>query len=521
MQRPEESVDLVMSKTLKQWVAFSLLVLAVVVIFRLPILQRSVIDWDESVYLLVASSLVEGSLPYVEVWDHKQPFLYILFATSFIAPDPVVGMRLLGCFAIASTALLLAFIVRGALGGWFAPAIAAMLYGVGTLAPGGLATNAEILFAPLVVGAFTILVFRQNGNGLRASVGLRYWAIAGFLSGLAVQVKLTAASEILALLVIAVIRESFRNRSAHRGAGAAMSRVGFFGLGMLGPVVIPVVVYWCFGRLDEYLFANFGFNFAYTDLEIDRFLVIQAAIARQFSYGTGWLWIVGVLGILWLIYWAWTEGNGTFRAVVPGVAWLFAGALGIFAGGKFYDHHLLQALPPLVLLATLSTVTFVRRASTPVRVASLILLGGLFVASVFGVSRPLERIASAPDTSRAIGRFLVERLVPGDSVYVANSQPIIYQLSGAEIPTRYVLPAWVIRPELRARLGLDLDDFLDGVFDQRPTFVVMEQDHPWLPDGPFVELLIGDYLSGRYDPVARFDSIIVLQAIANRGRPDR
>jgi 4-amino-4-deoxy-L-arabinose transferase-like glycosyltransferase len=112
-----------MRTELKLWIAFSLLVLAVTVALRLPILQRSVIDWDESVYLLAGRSLVNGSLPYLEVWFHKQPFLYVVLAASFIVPDPVVGMRLLGCFGVAATAILLALLVWRLFGAGDGPAV--------------------------------------------------------------------------------------------------------------------------------------------------------------------------------------------------------------------------------------------------------------------------------------------------------------------------------------------------------------------------------------------------------------
>jgi hypothetical protein len=78
-----------------------------------------------------------------------------------------------------------------------------------------------------------------------------------------------------------------------------------------------------------------------------------------------------------------------------------------------------------------------------------------------------------------------------------------------------VLPAWYIRPEFRRRLGIDLEEFLDQVFDKRPTFVILEWDHPWLPDRPMVETLTQTYLPGRYREVARIGPAIVYAHLEN------
>jgi len=40
---------------------------------RISTFFQSVIDWDESVYLLMSKSILDGNLPYIQVWDHKPP----------------------------------------------------------------------------------------------------------------------------------------------------------------------------------------------------------------------------------------------------------------------------------------------------------------------------------------------------------------------------------------------------------------------------------------------------------------
>lgn len=507
-----------MTTAVKRWIVFSTLVLVSVTALRSPILLRSVIDWDESVYLLVASSVIEGSLPYVEVWSHKQPFLFVLLTSSFLCPDPVVGSRLVGCLCIAATAIFLAFMIRRLAGGWVFPALAASLYVLATLAPGGLATNSEILFAPFVAAAFAVLAHTQSGEkhgGRRART--RFFS-AGLLSGFAVQIKLVAAFEVLALGVSSVVAWWPRDDKISRAVGRTMRRGWWFGLGLLIPLVTVVLAFWKAGRLEEYAFANFGFNLAYTNLDVNREVLIRAVVARQAAQGNLILFVVALVGGLWLLLRGWRMKEPATSSILAGVAWLGAAGISVFAAAKFYDHHVIQIVPPAVYLATAAIATLSKGRIVVCRVLAVFLAVGLIGTQVVHGRRAVARAVSTPDVSREVSRYVEDRIEPGEVIYVANGQPIIYLLAGAKPPTRYIQPAWIIRPEFRRRLGLDIDVFLDQVFAHRPTFVILEQDQPWLPDGRFVDRLVRDYLDGRYEPVARFDSVIVFRVIRTEDR---
>jgi len=223
------------------------------------------------------------------------------------------------------------------------------------------------------------------------------------------------------------------------------------------------------------------------------------------------VWTIGILGFPLAMWWARKKLRGTFRLVVSPMLWFLAAVLSVVATGKFYDHHLLQTLPPLVLLAATVIVMALRHRKPVVRALAVVVLVCTVAVQAIGAARNLRREMSRPDIPREVGRYLAERINPGDTIYVANSQPIVYLLCGATPPSRFVLPAWIIRPELRQRLGVDLETFLNGVFEQRPSFVVMEQDHPWLPDRGFVDLLVEDHLVGNYEPDARFGSTLVFR----------
>lgn len=120
----------------------------------------SFINWDESIYLLISRTMLDGQLLYLDIWDHNQPFVYVLFALGqLVFGKTILSIRLLACVAVATTSLLLYRIGRTTFGeDQQGAVVAAGLYAVFTVSSGGLATNTEILFAPFTVAAVGLVL---------------------------------------------------------------------------------------------------------------------------------------------------------------------------------------------------------------------------------------------------------------------------------------------------------------------------------------------------------------------------
>ncbi len=510
-----------MGSDVRRWSLVFLVLLAATIALRWPILGRSVIDWDESVYLLVSSSVAAGSLPYVEVFDHKQPFLFVVLLASFVFPDPVVGMRLICSLFVAVTATGLGLISRrfsgGCTGGW----VAAGLYVLASTTSGGLATNAELLFAPFVTWAFALLAvprgFAPNDGRTRM---LRFCA-AGWLAGLAVQIKLVASFDVLVLGVAAPLLWSSSDARWASRVREFWKRSGCFWIVAVAPLAVALVVFAVFGQLEAFWFANVEFNFVYTHLQVDRLGLLTAALVRQAHEGILWLLAVSIGAAVWLMAGSRPRGGPAAGPIALVSAWLLSDALSVLAAAKFYDHHFLQMLPPAVLLISVAVGRASRDRRKVVRIGAAVLVTGLLVGLAPVALHVIERAAQDPDHPKDTAAFLRDHGARGSLVFVANSQPVIYLLSGARMPSRYVLPAWYVRPEFRKRLDIELERFLDEVFDQRPMFVVMERDHPWLPDGELVEILTQRYLPGRYRPMAQIGRAIVFRRLEESPRHSR
>ena len=58
----------------------ALLFFVATLVTRIPVLSRSVLDWDESLYFIMAQQWRLGHLPYTTVWDNKPLGIYAIFA---------------------------------------------------------------------------------------------------------------------------------------------------------------------------------------------------------------------------------------------------------------------------------------------------------------------------------------------------------------------------------------------------------------------------------------------------------
>ena len=89
-------------------ILLELLLLTLLTLFcRLPFFFESVIDWDESTFILIGQSILDGHLPYMQLWDLKPPFLYGFYSLAILLfGKTIASVRLAGALAIALTAFI-------------------------------------------------------------------------------------------------------------------------------------------------------------------------------------------------------------------------------------------------------------------------------------------------------------------------------------------------------------------------------------------------------------------------------
>ena len=82
---------------------FSLVLFSI--LFRLPYFFFSTLNLDEGTFLLMGQSIVDGNLPYIELWDLKPPFAFVPYAISIeLFGKSIAGVRLIGAICLGISA---------------------------------------------------------------------------------------------------------------------------------------------------------------------------------------------------------------------------------------------------------------------------------------------------------------------------------------------------------------------------------------------------------------------------------
>jgi 4-amino-4-deoxy-L-arabinose transferase-like glycosyltransferase len=480
-----------MSQRWSRFAALAVLVLlaGLVLFLRLPALPQSVIDWDESIYLLMARSMLQGHAPYTVIWDHKPPGLYMLFVLAQILfGQTVLAMRLLAVLAVTATTFLLWLYGRSLLGGWAIGALAALFYALFSLQNGGMASNAEILLAPFTTAAFLLLGWR---TGVPATIqpGRRLTFLAvGLLLGAAIQIKTVAGMELLAALALLGLTPLLNRRTGRPlQLGETALAAGLVVVGALLPLLAAAGAFAITGHFADYFYANFTATAIYLRAASPQALAPVARALLDQARGAPLLWLAALaaLPLAWII--RRRHPRVTLDLLVLGV-WLAFALAAPLLSRRLFPHYFLQVLPPLSLLAAAVIVQAVRLDSALPRARQALLISLIVaIGLVQPAARPLRRsLEEAQALLRRTPRvellvytagYLRERMAPDDTLFIAEGEPILYYLTGAPIPTRYALPAYLNRPDMAAITGIEPLAELERIMALRPRYVVLLEEY--------------------------------------------
>ncbi|MEM8842379.1 MAG: hypothetical protein AAGD47_11445, partial [Pseudomonadota bacterium] len=275
------------------------------------LVAESQVDWDEELYFQIARHWRGDFLPYRDLFDHKQPFLYLYVKVLSGWGHSMSLLRILQAAILIVSILKLVSTLRGQVD----PLLVPCLFGIVSLPP-VLGVNAEIIYIPMTLN---MLAFALNG---------RFW-VAALFAALAVSVKVTAALDVLGAFVFFLALRKPRPIPCLPIIGA----VGLF-------AVIQVGFYIYFQRHGIDLFH-----------EVVERNVIHASHRSAFYlprlFLAGLALVTGII-VLRLIV------SGRFMARGPALAlgvWTGLSFLQAILTGQYYFHYFLPVLVPLTILA--------------------------------------------------------------------------------------------------------------------------------------------------------------------------
>ena len=145
----------------KEWVVAGYLLL-ISILFRLPFYFVDVIDWDESTFIIMGQSVLNGQLPYTELWDLKPPLAFATFALIiWLLGKSILAIRIAGTLCVFLTSWFLYLIgkqLKSDRVGIFAGSLFIVL---SAIIKGGQSTLSEHVALPFLVAGLALLVIRK------------------------------------------------------------------------------------------------------------------------------------------------------------------------------------------------------------------------------------------------------------------------------------------------------------------------------------------------------------------------
>ncbi|MCB8875355.1 ArnT family glycosyltransferase [Acidisoma silvae] len=448
----------------------------VTVLTRAPSFVMSVVDWDESLYFIMAQQWRAGHLPYTAVWDNKPVGIYAIFAVfQSVFGDSVLSMRLAGVAAIAGMALLTWRIARYCLRDQ--PAVAAELFAgiagllvIGTTIPDdGIAANTEIFMECFTLLGMLWALTAQGPIRAGRAVGI------GLALGFAFMVKYVAVFDMFAVYAAMLILPG-RLRRGVAGLWDAIRLGLLFSLGALAPFLATVLLYAAQGKLPVMVEASLLSNTRRVALPVSGNLAERAYRAQAMLFPALFL------SLVWLA----ARVIRAPRQTLVLVAWLVTSAVGVASGGLYFSHYFLQLLPVLCITTALMLAWLFRNLPRSVRVA----VGVLFVLNLIPMlSRssadmgrmvanmerpPVPGFAPLRDTPAQLAADLKPALaaVPGAEAYAFDGEPILYALLREPLPTKFVFPSFLLSKLLAHTVGIDPLAELNRILAAKPMFII-------------------------------------------------
>jgi len=492
---------------------------------------------DQGIYATVAESVLQGGMPYRDVWDFKPPGIFAVYAfvravfgpaESSIRLFEVLGLASVGAAFIILSSRFFQDLRIGVIGAALAVLVHAELEFWHTAQP-------ESFGGMLTAWAIVLATFEPKNDDPRGrKKQLSAWALAGACYGLAFLMKppLGGGAIVSSAFVTLRIYKTSRARGSHF-EGRWIELVWptlTMAAGSIVPIAAFVMWYGARGALHDLYDAIFVFAPHYTRLSWEGANILRGIPGALYLAFEEWFvdlsgpTAAGVLAALILPPTAPREREGMMHllAVIAvqlvGVAWqgkffpyhygasLVLGSLVAGLGAyKVWKYALARGFPAVTAyVAVTAFIIQTRSATRDTRtdfldrcIARHQQLLGLSDVTREELDAKLYSVADVSyGANRRVAEFLRRELAPTDYAFIWGFEPIIYDMSERRPASRYIynVPQRVAWAKEHTRLQLMAD------LDARPPKAIIVEHRDVFP------VVTGDALDSA-DTLKRFPAL--------------
>lgn len=331
---------------MKERSLFSLLLILSVFI-RHPFFFRDYIDRDESTFILMGQSWVNGHLPYTELWDLKPPVIFLFFAAViYLFGKSFIAIRMGGALLVALTAFFTykigVRVLSKKMAFWASMLCVLLLSLFGSLQG---VMSEHICMAFFIMGVYWLL-FKQKW----------YWILlSGLFLGLSFMSKLNIAYPLF-FLGLFLGWEAFKNKTVMAELPKWLLLLS--GMGLV--IVLMALPYMMAGEVQVWWQSVFKAAMAYSS-------------SKPSSKLEAMIFLILLISLAW---WAHRKKILDFdKREVPLLLMLTLGmGLSFVQIGKVNGHYLIQVYPFILILVFLAASKMVQFTKPYLKVLPMFVL---------------------------------------------------------------------------------------------------------------------------------------------------
>lgn len=437
----------------------------------------SVIDGDESTYLLIAKGMLDGQIPFVDAVDIKPVGIYLVFAFVLkLFGDSIFMIRVSAAVVIAATAFFLSRSFYRLMGNSLLAIAAGLLYIIGaSLHKWGWAANTEIYFSfTTALGLYLLL-------GARNPV---QFFLYGLVMGFGFIIKYHVLMDYAAIVMVFLFFPWSEMKVSKR-----MKMVVISSAGMALPFLICHLVYLAMGHWEALYAASIKIPMRYAE---------PTGILKQLEFAGGFYGVFLPVSLMYFASFTYLLRRYGIRDTRPAffVLWFAFAWAGILMTGKSFPHYYFQALLPLVFFTPvvfMSDKKIFTQLKEVVFKHYRVLLPGIFVIVVAAQGVKLYK----EDIPEKIANVLMEKLQEDDEVFI-EYRNVLYFLLDKKPLTKYIHSSILIYPALARAYGVNPKKEMARIMRSEPRFCVLERHpHPLLDSTLRAEYYLADVFNGK------------------------
>ncbi|MEP6646536.1 MAG: glycosyltransferase family 39 protein [Saprospiraceae bacterium] len=447
------------------------------VLMRIFSFFNTVIDHDESTYIIIADALRHGQVYFRDVIDTKPIGIFILFGIfQAIFGKTILAIRIISSLWVALTGWMIYIahrkLLEDATGKYNpAPIVSGIIYVIliSFYDDYGLSPNTEVFFNLFTIMAL-ILILSKDGH--------IYFFLSGLLLGVGFMIKYVVLFDAFALGIFYIWWQINKGKVWQFW----LIRCILMGIGFLIPFFIDWIYYKQLGMEEEFIFYSFKLSGLYR-ME-PGFMAYLNYIMECFYHFLP----VSICFFYCLFDWRKVE---TRISLLTSLWSLMVMAI-ILIPGRLFPHYFIQFMIPFSLLAgsffdpRRSLNRFFSWLRKPVIFFSLLSI--LIVANIAVVK---AKYFDTIDYPKEVADYLNPRLKEGDKIYTGNYHQIIYHLTGTSSPTPYIHNSLIWMEENNKALRINQSEELDKILAQNPRFILMR--YPLKENNPLFKPLQTSY----------------------------